>query len=138
MMRGEAIPGGRLRRIAWEMAVSSRDRQANVRARPEEALDDRAARHGLGLDVIDVHDDRGNGSLEAGDNPVYHLLRRQAGVVPGDADDRNVNRGQNVGRRALEDDGEEQKDGQRGHDEGIGTIEGESYDPHKLTPQSPT
>jgi hypothetical protein len=115
------------------------DGQADVRAGTEETLDDRTARRGLRLHVIDVHDHGGDGSFEAADDAVFHLLGGEARVDPGYADDRDVNRGQDVGRRALEDDGKEQKDGQRGHDEGVRTIESESYDPHKpkLAAKSP-
>ena len=64
------------------------------------------------------------------DDPVFHLLRGEAGIVPGDADDRNVNVRENVGGRALQHDRSNQQDDQRGHDERIGAVERDSYNPH--------
>ena len=72
------------------------------------------------LDVVDV---RGEAALEAGDDALLHLLRRQARVHPQDADDGDVDVGEDVDRHG--DDGRAAEDGDEDghHDEGIGAAE---------------
>ena len=65
------------------------------------------------------------------DDALAHLLGRQAVVVPDDADHRDVDVREDVGRRAQ--DGERADDrmqDQRHHDERVGAAERESNDPH--------
>ncbi len=54
----------------------------------------------------------------------------QAGVVPRHGDDRDVDVGKNVGRRAQEHDRAENQDQQRRHDERVGPVEGKFNNPH--------
>ena len=53
----------------------------------------------------------------------FHLLRLEAGVVPDQADDRNVDVREDVGGRARDDDRGEQHDDERHHDERVGSSE---------------
>ena len=82
--------------------------------------------------MLDVVDGRGEDALVVGDDPLLHLLGRQAGVVPDDGDDRDVDVREDV--RGHPDDGEpaHDRDQHRHHDEGVGAPERDSDQPHEV------
>ena len=86
--------------------------------------DDRDAVVGLRLDVFDVVDVGGEAALEVGDDALLHFVGREAAVLPEDADDGDVDIGENIDRHG--DDGGSAQDGDedRHDDEGIGAAEG--------------
>ena len=122
MIRGAAIPGGNWRMTFCESGRQLAHGHTNVGAGLEEDFDDRAAGDGLRFDVLDVIDDGGHVPLVVRDDVVFHLLRGEAAVVPGNADDRNVDFGKDVGRGALQHERGHQNDDQREYDEGVGTA----------------
>ncbi|MNL38498.1 hypothetical protein D3C87_1607130 [compost metagenome] len=85
----------------------------------KEDLDDAHARQGLGFDVLDVIDTVGERALIAGDDALRHVLRGQAVVAPHHAHDRNVDRREDVGRRAQDGNRPGQQDQYCQNDEGI-------------------
>ena len=98
MMNGGVVPGGICAHRGLRDRRDLRGRRLDVRAGLEEDLDDRDAGERLALDVLDVVDGRGEAALVVGDDALLHLLGRQAGVVPDDRDDRDVDVREDVGR----------------------------------------
>ena len=92
----------------------------DVDARLKEDLDDAEAVVGIGLDMLDVVDGGGQRALEGRGDAAGHLVGRQAGVLPDDADHRNADVGEDVGRRAQSGERADDQDQQRQHDERIG------------------
>ena len=103
-----------------------RIRGADVDVRLEEDLDDAVGVVGIGDDVLDVVDGRGQRALERRDDAARHLVRRQAGVLPHHADHGNPDFREDVGRRpqGRERAYDQKKKGQ--HDESIGSAESNS------------
>jgi hypothetical protein len=66
----------------------------------KEDLDDTEGIVGIRLEVLDVVDRRRQRALEGGDNAPGHLVGRQALVLKGHADDRDVDAGKNIDRHA--------------------------------------
>jgi len=64
----------------------------------EENLDDIDAVISLALDVLDVVNRRCERSLEDGSDAARELRRRHTGVLPDNADDRDIDIRKNVGR----------------------------------------
>jgi hypothetical protein len=56
-------------------------------------------------------------------DPLPHLRRRQAAVVPDDRDHRDVDFREDVGRDLQQDEGRGQDDQHRHHDERVGALE---------------
>ena len=112
--------GGQLRDGRFDLGVGM-----------EEELDDAEPGQRLRLHVLDVVDRGGEGALAADGDDFGHLLRRDAGVGPDDADHRNIDFGKDVGGHA--DDGQHaQDDDQHGHDdEGVGAPQREPDNPHE-------
>ena len=96
-----------------------RDGGLDVGGRLEEDLDDRHAGQRLRLDVLDVADRGGQAALGLAGDALAHLLRRQAAVVPDDADHRNVDFRKDVGRHPHQHERRGQHDQHRHHDEGV-------------------
>ena len=96
-------------------------RSLNVGLRPEEDLDHAHAVDRLRLDVLDVVDRDGDAALGVGDDAVGHVRGGKAAEVPHHADHWNVDVGENIDRRAQDDDGRQDDQHQRHHDEGIRT-----------------
>ena len=74
-------------------------RGADVDALLEEDFDDAVAVERLRFDVLDVGDLSGQRALIIVDDAARHVVRQQTVVGPYDADDRNVDVGEDVGRR---------------------------------------
>ena len=70
----------------------------------EEDFDDGNPVQRLRLNVLDIVNRRGKRALRLADDPIAHLLRVQPTVIPDDADDGNINVGENVSGRAVDDD----------------------------------
>jgi len=98
----------------------------------EEVLDDPNAGQRLRLGVLDVIDGGLGVALGRGDNAIGHVLGRQTGVIPDAADDRNVDRREDVGRGAHDGERAQQHYNHRQHDERVGSLQRKSYDPHRL------
>ena len=69
------------------------------------------------LDVVDGGRQR---ALELRRDAPGHLIGRQTGILPDDADDRNADVGEDVGRRSQRGQRADDQDQQRQHDERIG------------------
>ncbi len=93
---------------------------ADVDVGLEEDLDDAEAVVGIGLDVLDVVDGGRQRALERRDDAAGHLIRRQPGILPDDADHRNADVGKDIGRRPQRRQRADDQDQQRQHDERIG------------------
>src|SRR6185437_15151908 len=106
-------------------------------ARLEEQLDDRHARIGLRLDVLDVVDDGRRVALDLGGDAPRHLVRGHAGVLERHGDDRDADVGKDVGRHsraqrsAQQGQAAQQRKQQREHDEGIGAPQRQQDYPHE-------
>ena len=98
-MSGGVVPGGNWRNCVCETAVICATAMSIFTVGMEVDLHHRDAVERLRLDVLDVVDRGGQRALRDGDDALLHLLRREAGVVPDDADDRDVDVRENVDRR---------------------------------------
>jgi hypothetical protein len=82
--------------------------------------DDRSAAIGLRLDVLDVVDGGGHGPLEDGDDALFHLFGRKAGVAPyHDADHRDIDVGKDIDRHGQDGGHAQNGNQERDHDKGI-------------------
>jgi len=99
-----------------------------VDARLEEDLGDADGGVGGRLDVLDIVDGRGERALEQRRHAAGHLLRRQAGVLPDDRDDRDADVGEDIDRRAQRRQRPDDQDREREHDKGVGTPQGDADD----------
>ena len=93
---------------------------ADVDVGLKEDLDDAEAVVGIGLDMLDVVDGGRQRALERRRDAPRHLIGRQAGILPDDADHRNADVGEDVGRRPQRRQRADDQDQQRQHDERIG------------------
>ena len=95
----------------------------DIDRRVEEDLDDAEGGIRIRLDVLDVVDRRRQCALEGGDDAPGHLVGRQALVLPGHADDRDVDARENIDRHAQRGERADEENEQRRHDERIGPAE---------------
>ena len=95
------------------------DREIEIYVGLEEDLLHRNAVDGLRLDVPDAVDARGQRILAVGGDPLFHLRRAQAGVLPDDGDDRDVDLGKDVGRHRQHGGRAEKQDEHSKHVEGM-------------------
>ena len=101
-----------------------------VRLRLQKDLGDRATTEGGGLQVFDIVDGGRERAFEDGRKPAFHLLRIEAGKLPGDGDHRDINIGKDVRRGPHNDDWTEDENEQSQDNKGIGTTERHFDDPH--------
>ncbi len=92
---------------------------ADIDARLKEDLDDAEAVIGIGLDVLDVIDRRGQCLLEWRRDTAGHLVRRQAGILPDDPDHRDADFRKDIGRRPQSGQRPNDQDEERENDERI-------------------
>jgi len=78
----------------------------------------------LRFGMLNVIYRRGQASFRGGDNSLLHLLWRKSGVIPKNADHRNVDVVKNVDRRPQNDDRTQNQDQERGDQKSIWPIEG--------------
>ena len=71
-------------------------------------------------------------------NPLAHLLRRQAVVVPNDADHRDIGLGEDIGRHVPQDERRREHDQDRHHDEGKGAPQRKLDHRHQIKTKSGT
>ena len=128
--RGVVVQDQRRRRTGRQLLQQRlRDRGdlrvggADVDIGLEEDLDDADAVIGVGDDMLDVVDGRGQRALERRRDASGHLVRRQAGIVPDHADHGDADVREDVGRRAQCRKRTQQHQEQRQHDESIGSAE---------------
>ena len=74
--------------------------------------------------MLDIVDGRRQSSLVLGDDAAGHLIRRQAGVLPDDADHRNADLRKDIDRRAHRSQRPDDQEEQRKHDEGVWPVKG--------------
>ncbi len=108
--------------------------EVHLYGRVEEHTDDGDALMRLRFNVLDADHVRRQRPLEVGDDPALHFLRRQAVVLPDDADDREVDVGKDVDRHRRDRETAQDGDQQSHDDEGIRAPEGEPDDPHGSSP----
>ncbi len=110
-------------------------RRADVDARLEVDLHDAHAGQRGAFQVVDAVDDGGEVAFVGRDDAARHLVRRQAGVGPGDPDHRHADVGEDVRRGAQGDQRSDQQDQQRHHHEGVGPRQRDLDDAvHSQTP----
>ena len=102
-----------------------------ARVRLQVHLDDGLPVDGGGLDALDVVHRGREHALVRGRDPPFQLLGVQPGVLPGHRDDRDVDRGEDVGGRARDDDRTGDQDQEREDDEGVRPIQRDPDDPHE-------
>ncbi len=105
----------------------------------EEDLDDAEAGIGIRRDVFDVIDRGGQRTLERRGDAPGHLVRRQAGIAPDNADDGDADLGENIRRRAQSRQRADDQKQQREHDESIGSAQRNAHQSNHRTgiPQMP-
>jgi hypothetical protein len=91
----------------------------DVDIRLEEDFDDAEAVIGIGNDVLDVVDGRGQRALERRGDAPGHLVRRQAGILPDHPDHRDADVRKDVGWRAQGGQRSDDQQQQREHDKRI-------------------
>ena len=111
------------------------DGEIDVDVGLEENLFDRDAGQRLALDVADVADARADRVLAVGGDALLHLLRGQAGVLPDDGDDRDVDRRENVLRRGDDRAAAQEQHEECQHIERVLIAKGEPYDAHDKPPR---
>ena len=77
-----------------------RQRRVDVYGRLKENLDDSIIWNRLRFDMLDVVDAGRERALVEGDDATRHIIGRKAGIAEDDTDHRNVDVGEDVGRRA--------------------------------------
>ena len=95
----------------------------NVGGWVEVDLDDAEGGIGIRLDVLDVVDRRRQCALKRGDDAPGHLVGRQALVLPGHADDRNVDARKNIDRHAQRGERADDENEQGRHHKGVGPAQ---------------
>ena len=111
-----------------------RDRQLQVHIRLEIDLLDDDPGQGLGLHVLDAVDRRTDGILAVGCDSRLHLVGRQARVLPDDADHRDADLWEDVGRRRLDRADAQKQDQDRDNIESVREAERELDDAHGSAP----
>jgi len=106
----------------------------DLRPRVEEDLDVSEAVHRLRFDVLDVVDVSGERPLADRDDALLDLVRRDAGIGPDDADDGNVDLGQDVLRHRHDAEDPDQHDDHGADDEGVRASQRQTNDPHRRKP----
>ena len=99
----------------------------NVDARLEKNLDDANAGIGIGLDMLDVVDGGGQRALVQRTDTSGHLLRRQAGVLPGHRNHRYPDFRKDVRGGSQRRQGPDDHQQQGHHHEGIGPLQRYPY-----------
>ena len=94
--------------------------------RLEVDADDAHAVERLALDVLDAVDRGGQDALVDEDDARLDLVGGHAGVLPDDADDRDVDVREDVRGHAVDADRAEHRDQQGHHDERVGAAQGQS------------
>ena len=96
-----------------------RERRLNIGGWTEKYFDNRPAIQRLRFDVLDVVNQSGEAALRLRNNSVRHVLRRKPLIVPHHTDDRDVDIGKNVCRRAQHHNRSEEQNQQRHHNERV-------------------
>jgi hypothetical protein len=87
----------------------------------------------LRFDVLDIVDRCGHSPLGDGDYAFFHLVRRNSGKRPYNADYRNIDVGKNVGGSNQACDTAQQSDQNSHYDERIWPSQRKPDDPHGLS-----
>ncbi len=119
-MLGGVVPGGKMRSRVCDDGGDLRQGHFDLGVGLEVDADHRDAAVGLRFDVLDVVDGGGHGALEDGDHALFHLLGREAAVVPDDADHRDIDVRKDIHGHGDDGAAAQNGDEHRHHDEGIG------------------
>ena len=119
MISGGVMPGGSWRTCVCIAATTCAIAVWMLAVGWKNTLMTRDAGERLRLDVLDVADGGGQAALALAGDALAHLLRRQAVVVPDDADHRDVDLGEDVRRHVAQRERRGQHDQHRHHDEGV-------------------
>ena len=87
--------------------------------RLEKYLDDGDPIQRLGLDVFNVIYERRQRTFRHRCDPVAHILRRESRIVPDDADDRDIDLGEDIGGRPQNDNRPQNQNQQSQYGEGV-------------------
>jgi hypothetical protein len=79
---------------------------------------------------LDVVDQRGEGFFEGRGEAAFELFRVEAGVLPGDGDDGDVDVGKDVRGGTQDEDRRSDQDEDREDNKGIRPVESEPDNPH--------
>ncbi|MEH2584734.1 hypothetical protein V1281_006629 [Nitrobacteraceae bacterium AZCC 2161] len=93
----------------------------------KEDLDDAEAGIGIRHNMFDVVDRGGQRTFERRGDTTGHLVRRQAGILPDDADHGDTDIRENVGRRAQRGQRSDNQQQQSEHDKGIWPAQGDAH-----------
>ena len=120
------------------LRIDLRDGAADVGALREIDLEDAEARDRQRLDALDAVDRGGIGALADQHDAPLHVLGGEAGIIPGDVDDRDVDVGEDVDDHALRRQEAHQQDEHAGDSHGVGASQREANetDHRCLNPQS--
>ena len=96
--QGRGCPCGQLAQLGLRHGRDLRDGGGNRDLGLEINLHHRNAHQGLRLNMVDIVDRGGQRAFGQGDDAAGHIHGRKALVLPDDADHRNIDVGENVGR----------------------------------------
>ena len=105
------------------LRVDLRDGAADVGALGEIDLEDAEARDRQRLDALDAVDRGRIGALADQHDAPFHVLGGEAGIVPGDIDDRDVDVREDVDHHALRRQEAHQQDEHAGDRHGVGAAQ---------------
>ena len=81
--------------------------------------------------MLDVIDEGGEGSLVRAGDASLNFFRAEAGVLPGDGDDGDIDVGEDVGGGTQDEHRRRNQDEDRQDDKGIGPVQREPDNPHE-------
>ena len=108
------------------------DRRPDIGALVEVNLDQPCTRYAVGFDALDAVDCSGVGALADDHDAAFHLLGRQARVVPAHEYDRDVDLRKEVDDHLLHRQIAEQQDQQRKHGNGIRPAQCQPHECHHV------
>src|SRR5450830_47549 len=82
--------------------------------------------------MLNIIDRRSQTTFIRRRNPLPHFLRRKTTIVPDNADNRDINVGQNIRRHFGQDQGRGQQNEQRHDDKSVGAPKSNLNNPHVL------
>jgi hypothetical protein len=100
-------------------------------ARLEVDFDDVFAVEASGFDVLDVVDEGGKGPLVGAGDAAFDFFGAEAGVLPGDRDDGDIDVGEDVRGGPQDQHRRRDQDQDREDNEGIGPVKREANNPHE-------
>ncbi|MGB7495295.1 MAG: hypothetical protein WBR26_18780 [Candidatus Acidiferrum sp.] len=112
-------------------------RQLHVHIGLEVNADDSDARIRTGLQVLNIIHGGGHRAFADQHDALFHVIRKHAGVSPDHADNRNVDRGENVNRHGKDRADSEDGNQHRHHHKSVGPLKSDTDQPHHFSISSP-